>query len=263
MDLLRAAAVGDLAQMEGYGQYCPIARGAEIFATRWTPVILRNLLLGCRTFTEIHAGAPGIPRSVLSERLAMLERHGVIERAPSPRGRGSLYALTKMGSELGAVCDALGTWGARWLETAPEHLAPYIVLWALCTALSNRELPERRIVARFDIPDSEEKHFWLVVERPKPELCIKFPGYEEDLIVVTTAAWLTKWHTGRLTLGQAIHARVFEVTGTRELIRTLAGWGGLSRFAHISPPADGKPGRVSRGLKPPPGRPWPATAKHA
>lgn len=247
--------------MEGYGQYCPVARGAEIFATRWTPIIVRNLLLGCKTFSEIHAGAPGIPRSVLSQRLEMLARHGVIERAPSPRGRGSLYSLTNMGQELGAVCDALGTWGARWLETAPEHLAPYVVLWALCGALSHRELPEQRIVVRFDIPDSEEQHFWLVVERPEPELCIKFPGYEEDLVVATTAEWLTKWHMGQLTLGQAIHARVLTVSGSRELVRTLAGWGGLSHFAHIRPPGGGKPGRVRRDRAPAPPRPWPATAK--
>lgn len=248
--------------MQGYAQYCPIARGAEIFATRWTPIIVRNLLLGCRTFGEIHAGAPGIPRSVLSERLVMLERCGVVERTPSPRGRGSFYGLTEMGAELGSVCDALGTWGARWLETAPEHLAPYVVLWALCTALSNRELPEQRIVVRFDIPASQEQHFWLVVQRPKPELCIKFPGFEENLIVATTAEWLTKWHTGQLTLGQAIHAGRINVTGRRELIRMLAGWGGLSRFAHVSPPARDKPGRIRRDLAPQPARPWPATAKH-
>ena len=59
--------------MRSYGQYCPIARGAEIFATRWTPIIVRNILLGCRTYGEIAAGAPGIPRALLSERLRQLE----------------------------------------------------------------------------------------------------------------------------------------------------------------------------------------------
>ena len=45
--------------METYGQYCPIARGSEIFATRWTPLMIRNMLLGARTFTAIREGAPG------------------------------------------------------------------------------------------------------------------------------------------------------------------------------------------------------------
>lgn len=75
--------------MDSYGQYCPIARGAEIFATRWTPIIVRNLLLGCRTFSEILDGAPGIPRSLLSERLRQLEHVGILTRTPNPPGADS------------------------------------------------------------------------------------------------------------------------------------------------------------------------------
>jgi hypothetical protein len=52
-----------------YGQYCPIARGAEIFAERWTPVIIRNLWLGCDSFSEILEGAPGLSRTLLAQRL--------------------------------------------------------------------------------------------------------------------------------------------------------------------------------------------------
>lgn len=52
--------------MRAYGQFCPIARTAELFAERWTPIIVRNLLNGCRTFTEIRQGAPGIPTALLA-----------------------------------------------------------------------------------------------------------------------------------------------------------------------------------------------------
>ena len=107
--------------MKDYQQYCPIARGAEIFAERWTPLIIRNLFLGCATFTEIREGAPGIPKTVLSERLAGLARHGVVERRPNPAGRGSTYHLTPSGQELVEVCFALGDWGAKWLDVAPEQ----------------------------------------------------------------------------------------------------------------------------------------------
>ena len=121
--------------MDGYGQYCPIARGAEIFANRWTPIIVRNLLVGCRTFTEILDGAPGMPRSLLTERLRQLEHVGVVTRTPSPRRRGFLYELTDAGRELQAVCDALGAWGARWLELTPAHLDAGIVLWSMCQCM--------------------------------------------------------------------------------------------------------------------------------
>ena len=66
--------------MRSYGQYCPIARAAEILAMRWTPLILRNLLLGSTTFNQIADGAPGIPRSLLASRLRELERVAFEER---------------------------------------------------------------------------------------------------------------------------------------------------------------------------------------
>ena len=68
--------------MRTYGQYCPIARGAEIFAERWTPLIVRNLYLGCDTFGEILKGAPGLSRTLLTQRLKQLERLGIVESAP-------------------------------------------------------------------------------------------------------------------------------------------------------------------------------------
>jgi hypothetical protein len=64
--------------MRGYGQYCPIALAAEVFAERWTPIIIRNLHLGCERFTAILDGAPGLGRSMLSQRLRSLERAGVV-----------------------------------------------------------------------------------------------------------------------------------------------------------------------------------------
>src|SRR3970282_1642200 len=59
--------VRNTAVMRTYGQYCPIARGAEIFAERWTPLIVRNLYLGCGSFSEILEGAPGLSRTLLSQ----------------------------------------------------------------------------------------------------------------------------------------------------------------------------------------------------
>ena len=63
-----------------YGQYCPVARAAEIFADRWTPLIVRELLAGSRHFNEIQRGLPGISRSLLVSRLQHLEDSGVVER---------------------------------------------------------------------------------------------------------------------------------------------------------------------------------------
>src|SRR5215212_8954136 len=108
---------------------------------RWTPIIVRNLLLGCETFSELQDGAPGIPRTLLSQRLRLLEQHGLVERRAG--GRGSRYRLTEPGRDLEPVVDALGAWGARWLEMAPEHLDAGVVLWSFCRQVDPEALPVR------------------------------------------------------------------------------------------------------------------------
>ena len=213
--------------MRTYGQYCPVARGAEIFATRWTPIIVRNLLLGCRTFGELYAGAPGIPRALLSQRLRQLEAHGIVVRRPNPRGRGWLYEPTEACEDLRAVCDALGVWGATWVEIAPEHLDPYAALWGMCRGIRYLPLPEERVTIRFELRDRprNQRRYWLLVHRPEPEVCVKPPGFEEDLVVTTEAAWLARWVLGQASLGHGMKARQVEVDGPRHLVRTLGRWG--------------------------------------
>src|SRR5688572_26278566 len=110
--------------MRTYGQYCPIARGSEVVAERWTPIILRNLLAGCNTFNEIAAGAPGLSRALLTRRLRELERAGVLEISPKADGHGSLYEPTPAGKDLEAVLSALGGWAERWTEITNEHADP-------------------------------------------------------------------------------------------------------------------------------------------
>jgi DNA-binding HxlR family transcriptional regulator len=221
-------------EVRTYGQYCPVARASEILGMRWTPIIVRNLLLGCETFGELREGAPGIPRSLLSERLALLERHGIVERFSSPGGRGSRYRLTDAGRELEGVIDALGIWGARWLEVAPEHLDAHTVLWSLCR---HADVPDR-LVIRFDLSDGRRRRFWVVLAPSENEVCVRPPGFDEDLVVRTSSEWLAKWHMGRLPLGQAMHEGLMAVDGPGELVRTLARLG-LSKFADV-PAASGE-----------------------
>jgi DNA-binding HxlR family transcriptional regulator len=213
--------------MRSYHQYCPIARGAEVFATRWTPVIVRNLLLGCRTFGELRDGAPGIPRSVLSERLRQLEHHGIVRRRENPRGRGWIYEPTEAGEQLRAVCDALGGWGATWIELGPQHLDPYYSLWAMTRGMKSVELPEERVNTRFELPDMPRtrRRFWLLVQGQEPEICVKPPGFDEDLVVTTDAEWLARWVLGQTSLGRGIKAGRVEVEGPRQLVRMLRQWG--------------------------------------
>lgn len=224
--------------MRRYNQYCPIARASEILAERWTLVIVRNILLGCRTFTEIERGAPGISKTLLTQRLKALKRFEIIRRLPNPAGRGFRYEPTDAGQELWEVCESIGTWGARWLEVAPEHLDPYVVLWSMCKALRTDVLPDRRIVVRFDFTDLKKKNrFWLLLERREGEVCLKHPGFEEDLFVTADSEWFAKWHMGRIPWMNAVRAGRIRVEGRRDLTRAFHTWNGLSHFAHVRPAA--------------------------
>ena len=158
--------------MRTYGQYCPIARGAEIFAERWTPLIVRNLYLGCGTFSEILEGAPGLSRTLLAQRLKQLERLGIVDSAPKPDGRGRHYELTNAGQDLFKVCVSLGEWGAAWLEIAPEHLDPFVALWSMCNMLRRDRLPDQRLVIRFDFTGRQHpERYWLLIEHGDTEIC--------------------------------------------------------------------------------------------
>ena len=83
----------------GFGQFCPVAVACEVFAERWTPIILRELFAGAQQFNEIHRGMPHISRPLLARRLRALETARVITREPLPAGRGHRYCLTDAGRE--------------------------------------------------------------------------------------------------------------------------------------------------------------------
>src|SRR5262249_15054375 len=128
-------------QVRTYGQFCPVARASELRAERWTPIIIRNPLNGCRTFRQIRQRRPGMPHALLTSGLNSLQRHGILERERVPSGRGWSYRLTEQGQALKAVCDAMGQWGARWLQIEPHHRDPAYVLWAT-TKLVGPVLPK-------------------------------------------------------------------------------------------------------------------------
>ncbi|MFE1412745.1 winged helix-turn-helix transcriptional regulator [Streptomyces sp. NPDC085524] len=225
--------------MRTYGQYCPIARGAEIFAERWTPVIIRNLYLGCGSFGEILQGAPGLSRTLLAQRLKQLERLGIVASEPKHEGRGHHYELTSAGRDLFKVCVSLGEWGAAWLEIAPEHLDPFVALWSMCNMLRRDRLPDGRVVIRFDFTGrrSSPERYWLLIEHADTEICKTYPGVDEDLYVTAEAEAFVKWHAGRLSWTEAVREDRIRLHGPSWLVRAFPTWNAKSAFAHIKPVA--------------------------
>jgi DNA-binding HxlR family transcriptional regulator len=97
-----------------YGQYCGITTAIELISERWALLIIRDLLVGPRRYTDLKQGLPKIPTNILSARLKELQEHGVVRRIPMARC-GLVYELTEYGRELEPIVLALGRWGFRSL----------------------------------------------------------------------------------------------------------------------------------------------------
>jgi len=221
--------------MSGYGQFCPVARASEIFAERWTPLILREIRTDHHHFSEILKGLHRVSPSVLGQRLRSLERVGVIETRPNPSGRGSTYHLTEAGTQLAEVIQALGVWGQRWLEVGPEHLDPDVLMWQVFKHLDPTRLPAARRVVRFEL-HGVKRRYWLILQREDPDLCYSNPGFDTDLVVRAGVEALVRVYLGQWSLADAVRCGQVETEGSRELGRGMAEWFPRSGFApHAQP----------------------------
>ena len=216
--------------MAGYGQFCPVARASEIFAERWTPLILREILAGRHHFSEILTGCHRISPSLLGQRLRTLEGVGVIETRPNPTGRGSTYHLTEAGNQLGELVVALGIWGQSWLELQPQHLDSDFLMWAILKHLHLDKLPPRRRVIRFEFRD-QKKRYWLVLRRDDPDICYSDPLYGDDLVIRTDLEALTRIYLGQLSLADAQSCGLLETEGPQEVARSVTAWFPVSGYA--------------------------------
>jgi DNA-binding HxlR family transcriptional regulator len=221
--------------MEGYGQYCPLAKGAEVFAERWTPLILRELLRGSTTFNDLHRGVPTMSRSLLSGRLKKLEACGVLER--HPRRSGVHYELTPAGRDLGLVVTQLGTWAQRWYRSTfrAGELDVGVLMWDIRGTVDASVLPAIRTVVQFvftDLPSSS-RSWWLVNVSGEVDLCPVDPGDEAALQIRTTLRTMTRVWMGDLTLGAAQYGGELAVLGSGELRRCFGSWLRCSPYAPV------------------------------
>ena len=214
----------------GYDQFCPIAKASEIIATRWTPLIMRELMADVHTFNDIHRGVPLISRAVLVSRLRELEHHGVVERRLRADGAGRDYWLTPAGNAFRSVVSELGHWGLVHARDRikPTDLDPTILLWGFRKRAILSALPEHRVVLRFEfsgVPASRTKFrvLWLVLERSGADVCVKDPGYTVDLIFRGKIADFVMVYLGHATW-RDVEGKTITIEGDRELARQAPGW---------------------------------------
>lgn len=225
-----------MGERRGYGQFCPVALATEVLAERWTPLVIRELLLGSVRFNDLQRGVPRMSPALLTRRLKELQFAGIVERRPGANG-GWEYHLTPAGRELYPVVEKMGLWAQRWLRhklVEDANLDPDLLMWDIRRNVAKEIRPGgRRFVAEFRLSGvpASRRRYWLVFERGRVDLCYKDPGFEVDLFVETSLGVLTRVWLGHLTIDRAIGAEKLRLDGARADVAAFRSWFALSLFA--------------------------------
>ncbi len=223
----------DSVRVPDYGKYCPVSMGSEVLADRWTPLIVRELVLGSTRFNDIARGLPGISRSLLVQRLGHLERCGVLERWPSPHGKGHEYRLTPAGRDLQGVLEALGHWAVAWLyrDADPHDVDASTLMWWMHYRVDPERLPVERVVVQFDHTAPCRQSVWLLFEAAGVSVCLHDPGFDVDVVVTCRTPVLADVFSGVRTWRASVDAGDLRVEGPPRLARELPQWFTWSPFA--------------------------------
>lgn len=222
--------------MKGYGQFCPLALASEIVGERWTPLVLRELVLGSRRFNDIHRGVPRMSPALLSRRLRTLARAGIVERRRA--GVRPEYVLTEAGAELAPMVESLALWGKRWLPAtlSDDNADPDLVMWDLHRRLHRDRLPAARTVMRFEFTDQPEakRVRWIVADPAEVDLCVTDPGFEVDVFVTTDSRTIVLVWYGDLALDRALAEETIELHGPRHLCDAFPSWLQLNLLSGVA-----------------------------
>lgn len=207
--------------MRSYGQFCSIARSAEILCERWTMLLIRDLLLGSERFNELRRGVPLMSPTLLSKRLATLQEAGIVSY------KDGRYRLTEAGRDLAPIVDAFAHWGARHIrdEIRDYELDAGFLMWAIRGMVDRDALPPRRCVVEVRLTDAPKaKRRWWLVAEDEVSLCIKDPGFEPDLWIRTDVRSLSEYFACECSLREVLESGRIRTHGDREIERNLASW---------------------------------------
>jgi DNA-binding HxlR family transcriptional regulator len=208
-----------------YGQFCPVAKAAEVFGDRWTPIIMRELCFGTRGFGDLLAAAPLISRTVLAQRLKELAAAGAVHIEAKPKGKGHLYRLTTAGEDFRLIVELLSVWGQRWGQgmIGPDDFDPGMLVWGMRRQIDPAQVPAQGFVIRFDfrgMPKSNRspRYWWLVMRPDDIEVCLKAPATTADVVIAADLAIFSKVWLGYAGLAAAVASGKISLTGAARSI---------------------------------------------
>jgi len=206
--------------MVSYGQFCPVAKTCELFAERWTPLILRELCCGPAQFNDLRRRLPLMSKTLLAQRLRELERHGVVSISEKPSGPGHVYALTAAGEDFRPIIDALSLWGQRHTRSIlePEDFDASFLLMSVRSQIPRSACPAGRFIVRFEfsgLPGAKAaaRRWWFVIQHPEIEICMKDPGHPVDVTIAADLEAFSRAWIGYIGLADEIARRQVAFAG--------------------------------------------------
>jgi DNA-binding HxlR family transcriptional regulator len=221
--------------MRTYGQFCPVAKAAEIFCERWTALIIRDLACGASRFSELKRGVPLMSPTLLARRLRQLEQEGVVECRRT--GRMPTYHLTPAGEELVPAVDLLSNWGQRWTRRtlAEGEIDLGLLLWGMERRVCADALGRGRTVVLLTFVDqpAAKRNWWFVNENGRVHVCVKDPGFDVDLYLAATLPDMIYIWRGDLALSKAQATGLLKVHGFARARGALRAWLNLGEWTKV------------------------------
>ncbi|HZC94758.1 MAG TPA: winged helix-turn-helix transcriptional regulator, partial [Bradyrhizobium sp.] len=178
---------------------------------RWSPLMVRELCYGPRSYGDLLTAIPPISKTMLSQRLKELAAADVVHADAKEKGRGYRYALTAAGEAFRPMIQMMGEWGLRWGPglIGPDDLDSTLLIWGIRQHIDRKDITAQEFVLRFDfrgIPKGSRnpRHWWLLIRQDEIEVCLKDPGQNLDVTIEADLGAFTKVWTGYGRLEEAL-----------------------------------------------------------
>lgn len=212
--------IGEMASPRTYNDLCGVARGLDVIGERWALLVVRELLLGPKRFSDLSRGLASASQNVLTQRLRELEESGVVQRRKlDPPASIWVYELTDWGAELEPVLDHLGRWGSR----APAPPSADIGVDALILALKTAFDPDAAadLHARYELRFDDDR---ICVDVAEGEIELARGSAEDpDAILTTNVATLMILAFAGHPLADALRTGELTIEGDRAAVARLVG----------------------------------------
>lgn len=213
-----------------YGQFYPVAMAAEVLGSRWTLVVLGEMLSGSTRFNQIRNGVPRMSTALLAKRLRELVACGVL------RHEGDEYILTASGRDLAPIIRGLGHWALRWVDAdcTLANLDARLLMWNMRSNLRPDPMPARRVTVEFhypELPESKGRYWLIIAPGTAVDLRMLDPGYDVDLLVTADLRAMTSAWMGMSEFETELRGRRIVLDGDPALSSRFTRWIGRGRLA--------------------------------